>query len=80
MFFEQSGPDIHNKLKYSLEDHQHQKKIISFIRSNLPEITNKLIKTAGVSLLNFQEDDITREIHNLLNEKLRESSGYLFRF
>jgi hypothetical protein len=80
MFFEQSGLDNHNKLKYSLENRQHQKKIMSFLRSNLQEITNKLIKTAGVSLLDFEEDDITGEIHNLLNEKLRESSGYLFRF
>ena len=80
MFLEQSGPDIHNELKYSLEDHQHQKKIISFLRSNLPEITNKLIESAGTRLSGFNEDDITREIHNLLSDKLRESSGYLFRF
>jgi len=80
MFLEQSGPDIHNTLKYSLEHHQHQKKILSFLRNNLREIANKLVKTPGASLSGFKEDDITGEIHNLLNDKLRESSGYLFRF
>jgi len=80
MFCKKSGLDIRNELKYSLEAHQHQQKILSFLRSNLPEITNKLIRTDGANLTGFKEDDITREIPNLLNEKLRESSGYLFRF
>jgi hypothetical protein len=80
MFFEQSGPDIQNELKYSLEYRQHQRKILTFLRSNLPEITNKLIKGARSSLSDFEEDDLTGEINNLLNDKLRESSGYLFRF
>ena len=80
MFLEQSGPDIRDTLEYSLEKHQHQKKILSFLRSNLPETTKKLVGAAGADLSDFREDDITREIPNLLNEKLRESSGYLFRF
>ena len=67
-------------LRYSLDHHQHQKKILSFLRSNLPEITNKLIKSAGANLMDYEEDDITGEINNFLNDKLRESSGYLFRF
>jgi hypothetical protein len=80
MFFEQSGPDIQNELKYSLEYRQHQKKILAFLRSNLPGITNKLIEGANSRLSDFEEDDLTGEINNLLNDKLRESSGYLFRF
>jgi hypothetical protein len=80
MFFEQSEPDIQNKLQYSLEYHQHQRKILAFLRSNLPEISNKLIKGAKSSLSDFEEDDLTGEINNLLNDKSRESSGYLFRF
>ena len=80
MFFEQSGPDIQNELKYSLEYRQHQKKILTFLRSNLPGITNKLIEGANSRLSDFEEDDLTGEINNLLNDKLRESSGYLFRF
>ena len=80
MYFEQSGPDIRDELRYSLEDHQHQKKILSFLRSNLPEITNKLIESAGANLMDYEEDDITGDINNILNDKLRESSGYLFRF
>jgi hypothetical protein len=80
MYFEQSVPDIRDELRYSLEHHQHQKRILSFLRSNLPEITNKLIKSAGANLMAYEEDDITGEINNFLNDKLIESSGYLFRF
>jgi hypothetical protein len=80
MFFEQSGPDIYNELKYSLEHRQHQKKILTFLRSNLPGIADRLIQGTGASLSDFEEDDLTGEINNLLNDKLRESSGYLFRF
>jgi len=72
MYYEQSGPDIRNQLEYSLENRQHQKKIISFLRNNLPEITNKLRKSAGRALLDYEEDDITGEIHNFLNDKLRD--------
>ena len=46
----------------------------------LPEITNKLIESAGANLMDYEEDDITGDINNILNDKLRESSGYLFRF
>jgi hypothetical protein len=80
MFFEQSVPDTRNELEYSLERGQSQRQILAFLRSNLPEITNRLIISAGADLPDFNEDDITREINNLLNDKLRGLSGYLFRF
>ena len=68
------------KLKFSIEKKLHQKSILSFLRNNLPEITNKLNKMTQDNLKSMPEDNITGEIHNLLDEKLRESIGYLIRF
>jgi hypothetical protein len=79
MTIEQSMQD-NIKLEFSMEKNQHQKNILSFLRNNLQEITNKLNKTARFDLKSMQEDNITGEIHNLLDEKLRESIGYLIRF
>jgi hypothetical protein len=80
MFIDQSKPDIHSDVQASLDKDHSKLNILSFLRSNLPEINNKLIGIPEVNLSDFKEDDVTREIVNLLNDKLRESSDYLFRF
>ena len=80
MHYEQSKPDINNDLIYSLESGQHRKSILSFIRENIIDVSNKLLGKANINISILCEDDISREITNLLNDKLRELSGYLFRF
>jgi hypothetical protein len=80
MHYEQSKPDIKNDLIYSLESGHHRRSILSFIRENIIEVSRILLVKANVNISTFCEDDISREITNLLNDKLRELSGYLFRF
>jgi len=80
MHYEQSKPDIKNDLIYSLESGHHRKSILSFIRENIIDVSSILLGKANINLSTFCEDDISREITNLLNDKLRELSGYLFRF
>jgi len=80
MHYEQSKPDIKNDLIYSLESSHHQKSILSFIRENIVDVLSTLSGKANINLSILCEDDISREITNLLNDKLRELSGYLFRF
>lgn len=80
MHYEQSKPDIKNDLIYSLKSSHHRKSILSFIRENIIDVSSILLGKANINLSTFCEDDISREITNLLNDKLRELSGYLFRF
>ena len=80
MHYEQSKPDIKNDLIYSLKSGHHRKSILSFIRENIVDVSSRLIGKANINISTFCEDDISREITNLLNDKLRELSGYLFRF
>ena len=80
MHYEQSKPDIKSDLIYSLESGHHRKSILSFIRENIIDISSILLGKANINISTFYEDDISGEITNLLNNKLRELSGYLFRF
>ena len=80
MHYEQSKPDIKNDLIYSLESGRHRKSILSFIRENIVDVSCILLAKANINISTLYEDDISREITNLLNDKLRELSGYLFRF
>lgn len=80
MHYEQSKPDIKNDLIYSLESGHHRKSVLSFIRGNIVDVSNRLLGKANINISTLYEDDISREITNLLNDKLRELSGYLFRF
>jgi hypothetical protein len=80
MFFKQNKPDIQSELKYSLSRGYHQKEILKFLHNNLSEVANKLVEGANSSLSNTREDNITREINRILNDKLRISSCYLFHF
>lgn len=80
MHYEQSEPDIKNDLVYSLEASHHRKSILSFIRENIVDVSRKLSGKANIDISTLSEDNISREIANLFNDKLRELSGYLFRF
>jgi len=80
MHYEQSKPDIKNDLIYSLESGHHRKSILSFIRESIVDVSSMLLGKANINISTLCEDDISREITNLLNDKLRELSGYLFRF
>ena len=80
MHYEQSKPDIKNDLIYSLKSGHHRKSILSFIRENIVDVSSILLGKANINISTLYEDDISWEITNLLNDKLRELSGYLFRF
>jgi hypothetical protein len=81
MFFEQARPDIQNRPAFPLKLGQHQTAIIEFLRDTLPEVANSLLRNRTSKLPTLDEDDITREISNLLNDRLRPSArSYLFRF
>jgi len=80
MHYEQSEPDIKNDLIYSLESGYHRKSILSFIRENIVDVSRMLLGKANIKISTLCEDDISGEITNLFNDKLRELSGYLFRF
>jgi len=80
MRFEQSKPDIKNDLVYSLKPSHHRKRILSFIQENIISVSSLLLGRENINVSTLCEDDISREITNLLNDKLRELSGYLFRF
>jgi hypothetical protein len=80
MHYEQSKADIKNDLVYSVESSHHRKNILSFIRENIIDVSRILLGKANINISTLNEDDISREITNLFNDKLRELSGYLFRF
>ena len=80
MFSEDNKPDLKSNLVYSIERHRHQKRILGFLQNSLPGLARQLIEAVDFTLSNMCEDDISREIVNLLNDKIRESSGYIFRF
>lgn len=80
MFSEDTKPDLNTNLVYSIERHHHQKRILTFLQNSLPGFARQLIEATDFSLSNMCEDNISREIVNLLNDRIRESSGYLFRF
>ncbi len=80
MHYEQSQPDIKNDLVYSLEPSHHRKSILSFIRQNIVGISKTLSVQANINISTVWEDNLSREVTNLLNDKLRESSRYLFMF
>jgi hypothetical protein len=78
MFFEKNKPIIRDDLKYSIPSRFHQKKILSFLRYCLPEWAKICGDNSVFSTMN--EDSISGEIADFLNDQLRNSSGYLFRF
>lgn len=80
MFSEDTTFDLRSDLVYSIEHGHQQKQIMAFLQSNLSECAAKLMAAAKCDLMTMCEDDISRQIVNLLNDKLREASGYLFRF
>jgi hypothetical protein len=84
MSIERQGLHIHSDLEFSTTPNLSQKKILSFIKNSLPEITKKLTKEAlsqSVDLTNMCENKISSEIQRLLNDKLREAnSDYTFTF
>jgi hypothetical protein len=81
MYIEQNGSELQRELKYTIGHGQYQKSILIFLQNNLPGIPRNLCEGAQSDLTNAREDVITGEIVNLLNDKLRETSGgYLFRF
>lgn len=80
MFSEDNKPDLKSNLVYSIERHRHQKRILEFLQNSLPGFARQLIEAVDFTLSNMWEDDISRQIVNLLNDKIRESSGYIFRF
>ena len=84
MSIERQGLHIHSDLEFSTTPNLSQKKILSFIKNSLPEITKKLTKEAlsqSVDLTDMCENEISSEIQRLLNDKLREeNSDYTFTF
>jgi len=80
MYFEQSKLGVRKDLDYSIARFHHQNKILAFLQSNLPRVAKKLCGQSEFSIAQFNEDDISREITNILNDELREKSGYIFRF
>lgn len=79
MSAEQKDIEINNDLDFSIKKGTHQVEILAFLRNNLPVCTKMLVQE-GRNLCNIEEDAISREISHLLDDKLRESSGYLFGF
>ena len=80
VYIEQNGTELLRDLDYTIGHGHHQKSILIFLQNNLPELARKLKEGAKIDLTNVKEDDLSREIVNLLNDKLRETSGYIFRF
>jgi len=80
MFSERAQSDLRNDLVYSIERGRHQKHILAFLKSNLCECATRLTGATRNDLASMCEDDISRQVVRLLNEKLREGSGYLFMF
>lgn len=80
MYIEQNGSELQRKLNYTIRHGHYQKSILIFLHNNLPGITRNLREGAQSDLTIAKEDVITGEIANLLNDKLREISGYIFRF
>lgn len=80
MYSEEMTVDLQSDLVYTIKHGHQQKQIIAFLQSNISECATKLTGAAKSDLLTMHEDDISRQIVNLLNDKLREKSGYLFRF
>lgn len=80
MFSEDNKPDLKSNLVYSIEHLRHQKRILEFLQDNLPTVAQRLIGGVESSVSMMHEDDISREVVNLLNDKIRESSVYVFRF
>lgn len=84
MSIEQQGLHIHSDLEFSTTRDLSKKKILSFLKNNLSEITKKLVKEAlsqSIDLTNICENKISSEIQRFLNDKLRETnSDYTFTF
>ena len=80
MFSEDNNLDLRSNLVYSIEDRRHQKRILEFLQDNLPTVARRLTGGVASSFSGMHEDDISREIVNLLIDKIRESSVYIFRF
>ena len=79
MISKQNANDIRNDLDFSITKRCHQIKILEFLKTNLPLFTRKLVEV-DKDLSTTYEDDITREIVNLLNDRLRKEADYIFRF
>ena len=69
---------------FPIEKGKHYKKILFFLQNNMSSVSSGLIKGAKDNKLDLRiahEDDISREIHRLLNDRLRDaSSDYTFTF
>jgi hypothetical protein len=79
MISKQNMSDIRKDLDFSIVKRFHQIKILEFLKTNLPLFARKLIEVDN-DLSSTYEDNITREIVNLLNDRLRENGDYIFRF
>jgi hypothetical protein len=84
MIIDRQEPPIYSNLEFSTTRNSSQKKILAFLKNNLPEITKKLAGEAlsvSVDLTNMCENKISSEIQRLLNDQLREAnSDYTFTF
>ena len=80
MFCKDNNPDLRSNLVYSIRRRHHQKRILGFLQDNLPIVARRLTGGSRYSVSTMDEDDISREVVNLLNDRIRESSVYLFRF
>lgn len=72
--------DVQSDAVYSIEHHHLQKRILAFLQTNIPQSVGELVGAAKSNLSKMYEDKLSGELVNLLNDRLRESSPYLFRF
>jgi hypothetical protein len=80
MYFEQNRYGVQSDLDYSIDRRFHQKKILAFLRTNLPKFAGDFIGTSPISAIRtFAEDYISTEISLFLNNKSNET-GYIFIF
>jgi len=80
MDFEQNRYGIQSDLVYSIARRFHQKRILAFLRTNLPKFPGDFIGSVTMlAIRTFTENDISTEISLFLNNKINES-GYIFVF
>ncbi len=83
MHYEQSKPEVHDNLDYSVGPKHHIKKILGILRSHLAGFTKNFIRTVNknsVSNIDINyENYISGELSLFLNNNVTQS-GYLFGF
>ena len=83
MHYEQSNPEVHENLDYSVEPNHHIKKILGILRSHLAGFAKNFVRTVGKKPagnidINY-EDYISGELSLFLNNNVIQR-GYLFWF